>query len=69
MILPPVRDHLGIVAVRTRRDHANALHTMQSLRRIIGRDRSHPLTEVLERVAANMRAYGKAQAPRAMKSF
>jgi len=53
----PFKKILGVTSVRTEEDHARALATIDALLGEVGADESHPLAEVLDYLADQVKAY------------
>lgn len=53
----PFKKLVGVTSVRTKKDYAQARATIDALLDEVGDDESHPLTEVLDYLANQIKAY------------
>ena len=56
----PFKAAMGVVAVRTEGEHAQALKTLEVLLNEVGDDESHPLADVLDYLGDQVRVYEQA---------
>ena len=56
----PFKAAMGVVAVRTEGEYAQALKTLDALLNEVGDDESHPLADVLDYLGDRVRAYEQA---------